>query len=148
MRNEAPLSSRSPRNRRPRRCVINREEVPIDTRDHASISRSGATGREHLATYAAAAFTAMAAILAASQLGEHFLYGIPYLALAFCLLVSYELRRGPQFAGLWVASLLITVLGFAVIHRSNRPHYQGFHHNGTFPPTTVFDALERSRGDA
>lgn len=43
-----------------------------------------------LATYAAAAFTAIAAILASTELGARYLYGIPYLALAFTLLVSYH----------------------------------------------------------
>lgn len=43
-----------------------------------------------LATYAAAAFTAIAAILASHQLGAHYLYGVPYLSLAFTLLVSYH----------------------------------------------------------
>jgi hypothetical protein len=43
-----------------------------------------------LAAFAAAAFTAIAAILAASQLGPRYLYGVPYLSLAFTLLVSYH----------------------------------------------------------
>ena len=43
-----------------------------------------------LATYAAAAFTAMAAILGTAQLGEHFLYGLPYLCFAFSILISYH----------------------------------------------------------
>jgi len=43
-----------------------------------------------LAAYAAAAFTAMAAILGANQLGEHFLYGLPYLCFAFSILISYH----------------------------------------------------------
>jgi hypothetical protein len=43
-----------------------------------------------LATYAAAAFTAIAAILSSSQLGAAYLYGVPYLSLAFTLLVSYH----------------------------------------------------------
>jgi hypothetical protein len=43
-----------------------------------------------LAAYAAAAFTASAAILGTKQLGEHFLYGLPYLCFAFALLVSYH----------------------------------------------------------
>ena len=43
-----------------------------------------------LATYAAAAFTAMAAILGTTQLGQHFLYGLPYLCFAFSILISYH----------------------------------------------------------
>jgi hypothetical protein len=43
-----------------------------------------------LAAYAAGAYTAIATVLSSAQLGEKFLYGIPYLALAFSLLVSYH----------------------------------------------------------
>jgi len=43
-----------------------------------------------LAGYSAAAFTAMSAIAASTLLGNEYLYGVPYLALAFSLLVSYH----------------------------------------------------------
>ena len=173
-----------------------------------------------LATYAAAAFTAIATILASQRLGEHFLYGIPYLSLAFSLLVSYHhagigalgnhcatdllprlAREGrvlafeyssvfhqyhkknssrrvvahamilllpsaiallinwsdllpsqytlaPQFAVSWIVGLLLMVLSYAVIHRSNRTHYQGFERKGGgFPSTRLLAEIDTS-GDA
>ena len=167
-----------------------------------------------LAAYAAAAFTAIATVLAAPQLGQHYLYGMPYLALAFTLLVSYHhagigalgnycatdllpkieretrvlgfehsqiyhqyhkknsSRRvvahamilllppslallinwqdllptsyasSPQFSLLWLVTLALMVIAYAVIHRSNRTHYLGLVYEGRFPPT---ESLE-SRG--
>lgn len=171
-----------------------------------------------LATFAAAAFTAIAAILAASQLGPRYLYGIPYLSLAFTLLVSYHhagigalgnhcatdllprlakegrvlafeysnvfhhyhkksaTRRAwahgmilllpaaialivniqdtlpstystaPHFTGMWFGGLLLMVVAGLVIQRSNRAHFQGFQHTGTFPPMTLLDGLEKKGG--
>lgn len=168
-----------------------------------------------LAAFAAAAFTSMAAMLAANQLGPRYLYGIPYLSLAFTLLVSYHhagigalgnhcatdllprlAREGrvlafeysnvfhsyhrksatrrawahgmilllpagialvvnfqdalpatysttPYATGMWFGSLLLMVTSALVIHRSNRAHFQGFQHAGSFPSTTVLDNLEK-----
>jgi len=174
-----------------------------------------------LAAYAAAAFTAIAAVLAAPQLGRHYLYGMPYLALAFTLLVSYHhagigtlgsysatdllpkieretrvlgfehsqiyhqyhkknsSRRvvahamilllppgltllinwedlaptsyatSPQFSLLWLLTLALMIIAYAVIHRSNRPHYKGLVYEGRFPPTDSLDTRSAdSRGDA
>ena len=169
-----------------------------------------------LAAFAAAAFAAIAAILAAGQLGPRYLYGIPYLSLAFTLLVSYHhagigalgnhcatdllprlakegrvlafeysnvfhnyhkksatrrvwahgmillLPAGialvvniqdalpatylttPHFTGMWFGSLLLMVVSALVIQRSNRAHFQGFQHSGTFSPATIFDGPEKS----
>ena len=169
-----------------------------------------------LATFAAAAYTAVATILASSQLGEKYLYGVPYLSLAFSLLVSYHhagigalgnhcasdllprlAREGhvlgfeysnvfhqyhkknatrrtlahvmillfpaglalginwrdllpanyaqsPFLTGLWLIGLAMMIVAAAVIHRSNRAHFQGFAHQ-EFPSTTAFDELERRR---
>lgn len=168
-----------------------------------------------LAAYAAGAFTAIATVIASQQLGPHYLYGIPYLSLAFCLLVSYHhagigalshhcatdllpilwqesdvlayeysniyhryhrknaTRRGvahamilllpaiiclvvniddlkprvysinPMFAVFWGASLLLIGVSCAVIWRSNRTHFEGFHHEGRAPTQSVVDALRR-----
>jgi hypothetical protein len=167
-----------------------------------------------LAAYAAAAFTAIATILASPLLGPHYLYGIPYLALAFTLLVSYhhagigalgnycatdlltklsresrvlgfehshvyhqyhkknssrrvwahamillfpaaivllinwedltpvKYAQQAHFAAIWGVSLVIMLVAFAVIHRSNRPHYQGLVFQGGFPTTDAFNALD------
>jgi hypothetical protein len=167
-----------------------------------------------LAAYAAGAFTAIATILASPLLGPHYLYGVPYLALAFTLLVSYhhagigalgnycatdllsklslesrvlgfehshvyhqyhkknssrrvwahamillfpaalvllinwddltpaKYAQQPHFAAIWAASLVIMLVAFAVIYRSNRPHYQGLIFKGGFPPTEAFNALD------
>ena len=166
-----------------------------------------------LAAYAAGAFTGIAAIIASSDLGPHYLYGIPYLSLAFCLLVSYHhagigaignhcatdllphlarevrvlayeysnvyhryhkknaTRRvlahamilllpssialvvnihdlapenyavRPQFVALWAVSLVLIIVSYAVILRSNRTHFEGFQHKGDFPNTAILDDL-------
>ncbi len=62
-----------------------------------------------LAGYSAAAFTAMAAIAASTALGNEYLYGVPYLALAFTLLVSYH-HAGIGALGTHCATDLFPVL--------------------------------------
>ena len=173
-----------------------------------------------LAAYAAAAFTAIATVLAAPQLGPHYLYGMPYLALAFTLLVSYHhagigaignycatdllpkieretkvlgfehskvyhqyhkknssrrvlahamillfppslallinwqdlspdaYRQAPQFAILWLLTLALMTIAYAVIHRSNRPHYQGLRYEGGFPPSEALNSMHEVERDA
>lgn len=77
-----------------------------------------------LATYAAAVFTAMAAILGAQQLGEHFLYGLPYLCFAFSILISYH-HAGIGALGTHCAIDLLPILEV-------EGHVLGYEHSRVF----------------
>jgi hypothetical protein len=81
-----------------------------------------------LAAYAAAAFTALATILASPLLGKQYLYGVPYLSLAFTLLVSYH-HAGIGAIGTYCATNLLPrlavetkVLGFEHSHVFHQYH--------------------------
>jgi hypothetical protein len=62
-----------------------------------------------LASHSMVAFTVIALVTASKQLGGEYLYGVPYLALAFALLVSYH-HAGIGALGTYCARDLFPVL--------------------------------------
>jgi hypothetical protein len=86
-----------------------------------------------LATFAVGAFTAIAAISAANALGPRYLYGVPYLSLAFCLLVSYH-HAAIGALGKHCATSLVPHISrhFGVLaYEHSNIYYQYHHKNAT-----------------